>query len=330
VLQAAAAGSALSALGVPALAELPKGVTLLPTQKIQPESDAALAKIPRGRGVGPKLYRSIMRRGDPPDKPKTRLPAPPPVHQVIREDGLLIEKNVAITLRDGVKIYADLYRPDGPAGEKNLPCIIGWSPYGKHGTGTSFPGAGVKPEWINKHTAFEAPNPEYWCPHGYAVMFVDPRGLWWSEGEGHHNGIIENLDCYDTIEWAGVQPWCNGKVGLSGVSYLAAISWSVAPLKPPHLAAINPWEGFSDWYREFAFHGGIRETGFAPYAVSTLNNPLTYTEDTTANIVAHPLDDEYYASKKNYMEEIECPMFVVASWSDQLATTNIGHSMSSR
>ena len=72
----------------------------------------------------------------------------------------------------------------------------------------------------------------------------------------------EAEDCYDLIEWAGTQSWSNGKVGMQGVSYLAWTQWRVAALNPPHLAAINPWEGVSDFYREFAYHGGIPETHF--------------------------------------------------------------------
>ena len=62
---------------------------------------------------------------------------------------------------------------------------------------------------------------------------------------------------YNCVEWAAVQPWANGRVGLSGVSYLAMNQWQVAALQPPHLSAICVWEGCSDYYREFSRHGGI-------------------------------------------------------------------------
>src|SRR5690606_401497 len=94
------------------------------------------------------------------------------------------------------------------------------------------------------------------------------------------------------------------------------IQYWVASLKPPHLAAINPWEGFSDWYREFAYHGGIRETGFLPRGSDNLRFSLGHTEDTLANVLAHPLYDDYWRSKEIDLEAIEVPAFVVASWSD--------------
>ena len=264
----------------------------------------------------PPLFPGLTRKGRPPGDSPTR--PPPPVHGRTRENGLVIERNVAVALRDGVRIWVDVYRPDGPPGERDLPVIIGWGPYGKHTVGRLYTReSGVRPEWVSRYAGFEAVDPLYWCPRGYAVIYPDPRGTWYSEGDMHHGGILESRDCYDLIEWAGTRDWCNGKVGMSGVSYLAAIQYQVAPLRPPHLAAINPWEAFSDWYREFAYHGGIRETGFLPYAAANINWSLHDTEDTQGNVLAHPLYDEYWQSKENRLEDIEVPAFVVASWSDQ-------------
>ena len=264
-------------------------------------------------------FQPIMRDGAPPGEAIGKPLLLGPEYDLRREEGLLIERNVAVPMRDGTAILVDIYRPDGAAGERGLAAILGWSPYGKHNLSASlrWPSAGVEPGWMSRFTAFEAPDPAYWCPRGYAVIYPDPRGTWLSPGEMSHGGRQESLDCYDLIEWLGVQDWCNGKVGLSGVSYLAAIQWQVGPLRPPHLAALNPWEGFSDWYREFAMHGGIRETRFVPVASAGLRWSTTRTEDTNANVLAHPLYDAYWASKENELEAIEAPMFVVASWSDQ-------------
>ena len=71
--------------------------------------------------------------------------------------------------------------------------------------------------------------------------------------------MAEAVDFYDAIEWAAAQPWCNGKVGLSGISYFAINQWFVANLQPPSLKAIIPWEGFADLYRDALFHGGMFE-----------------------------------------------------------------------
>lgn len=262
-------------------------------------------------------FQPIMREGVDPHSAPNKPPLPPPDYDRRIEEGLLIERNVQVPMRDGIRIFVDIYRPaDAP--DADLPILLGWSPYGKHGlSGSLWPPAGVQPGWISRFTAFEAPDPAFWCPRGYAVVFADPRGAWLSEGDLRHNGIGEGEDCFDCIEWLAALGWTNGKVGMTGVSYLAAIQYLVASLKPPHLAAINPWEGFSDWYREFAYHGGIRETGFVPRGSDNLRFSLNRTEDTNANVCAHPLYDAYWESKEVDLPAIETPAYIVASWSDQ-------------
>lgn len=264
-----------------------------------------------------ETFELIMREGVDPATAPNKPPLPPRDYARWEEEGLLIERNVEVPLRDGVKILVDVYRPaDRP--EADLPILLGWSPYGKHGLSASlWPPSGVEAGWMSRFTAFEAPDPLFWCPRGYAVVFADPRGAWLSEGDLRHNGLGEGEDCYDCIEFLAALPWTNGKVGMTGVSYLAAVQYLVAALKPPHLAAINPWEGFSDWYREFAYHGGIRETGFVPRGTDNLRFSLGRTEHTNANVQAHPLYDAYWRSKEVDLSAIDVPAYVVASWSDQ-------------
>lgn len=259
----------------------------------------------------------IMRPGVHPRQVVGKKIPPPPEFSDRCEDGLRIERNVAVPLRDGVRILIDIYTPQ--LASQPLPILLGWSPYGKHNVSDRlpWPAADVASGWISRHTAFEAPDPLYWCRNGYAVVYPDPRGSWYSEGELRHGGIGEAEDCYDLIEWLGQRPWSNGRIGMTGVSYLTAIQWQVAPLRPPHLAAINPWEGFTDWYREFAYHGGIPETSFVVRGSANLQYSTTRTEDTAANVRAHPLYDAYWASKESALESIEVPAYVVASWSDQ-------------
>ena len=261
-------------------------------------------------------FELIMRDGVDPRTAPHKPPLPPRDYACWQEEGLLIERNVEVPMRDGIRILVDIYRPAEGA-ERDLPILLGWSPYGKHGLSDSlWPPSGVEKGWMSRFTAFEAPDPAFWCANGYAVVFADPRGAWLSEGDLRHNGIGEGEDCYDCIEFLARMEWSNGKVGMTGVSYLAAIQYLVASLRPPHLAAINPWEGFSDWYREFAYHGGIRETGFVPRGSDNLRFSLNRTEDTNANVLAHPLYDDYWRSKEIDLEAIEVPAYVVASWSD--------------
>jgi putative CocE/NonD family hydrolase len=166
-------------------------------------------------------------------------------------------------------------------------------------------------------TPFEGPDPVYWVPRGYAVVTVNPRGLWYSEGTATYLSPEEALDFYDVIEWAGTQLWSNGKVGLTGVSYLASAQWRVAELNPPHLAAMNPWEGWADTYREVAYHGGIPDTWFWPYLWARWGASTSTIEDWRAQMREHPFFDEFWASKAADFAKIRTPAFVVASWSDQ-------------
>jgi putative CocE/NonD family hydrolase len=122
---------------------------------------------------------------------------------------------------------------------------------------------------------------------------------------------------HDLIEWAGTQGWSNGRVGLSGVSYLTSSQWTIAATRPPHLAAINPWEGWSDTYREVARHGGIPETYFWPYISERWGYGTGQVEDLTAETSAHPFFDSFWASKAAPLADVTAPAFVVASWSDQ-------------
>jgi len=121
--------------------------------------------------------------------------------------------------------------------------LIVWGPYGKHGHtkySANFPNADVDDSKMSDYTAFKAPDPFCWVSHGYAVINADPRGTWYSEGRATYLSLEEAQEFADLIEWAGTRNWSNGKVGLSGVSYLTSAQWRVEELNPPHLAAINP------------------------------------------------------------------------------------------
>jgi predicted acyl esterase len=172
---------------------------------------------------------------------------------------------------------------------------------------------------VGPYTAFETPDPEWWCPRGYAHVRIDQRGLGKSPGAVSALTRQEAKDFYDAIEWAGTRSWCNGKVGLLGISIYAVNQWNVAPMRPPHLAAIIPWEGFTDLYRDFAYHGGVPADSFmdAWYhqrILGNTNEKTTNVEPLPQLLEDHVLDDEFYRRRRPALERIDVPLFAVANW----------------
>lgn len=229
-------------------------------------------------------------------------------------------KDVAVTLRDGVTIYTDIFLPPNST---KIPVIVAWSPYGKS--------AGANPARIGLYKLlgvnsrasglekFEGPDPAYWCRHGYAICSPDARGVAFSDGDSTLLGRQEGQDCYDLIEWLAEQEWCNGKVAMSGTSYLAAAQWFTAAEQPPHLAAISPTEGFNDVYRDLIAFGGMPDHGFAQLLAYNFVGKGKR-EDYVAEAKQRPLVDELWRDKAADLERITVPTYVVASYSNTLHT----------
>jgi predicted acyl esterase len=268
-------------------------------------------------------------------------------------DGMQIHWDVPIPMDDGLVLRADVYRP---AGEGKYPVILSYGPYAK---GLAFQD-GYKDQWermaknhpdvmagsTNKYQSWEVVDPEKWVPNGYACVRVDSRGAGRSPGCIDHFSPRETKDFYTCIEWAGVQPWSSGKVGLNGISYYGINQWHVASLQPPHLAAMCIWEGAADWYRDMTHHGGILCTFWANWydmQVKTVQHglgergprsrvtgelacgPETLTDEEMAKnrgdlgqeILAHPLDDDYHKARSPLWEKIAVPLLSAANWGGQ-------------
>jgi uncharacterized protein len=238
-------------------------------------------------------------------------------NEIEKADGMEITWDVAVTLRDGIKTYVDIFRPESSDGP--IPIILTYSPYGKHGPKTfdMFPNSGVPKGSVSKYAVWEGPDPLYWTKEGYAVINADARGSWGSEGNCEILSSGQGQDGYDIVEWAAKLPWSNGRVGLCGVSYLAIIQWRVAELNPPHLACIMPWEGFSDVYRDYGHHGGIPETNFIKFMEWSCRCGFGKIEDWVNLQHKHHLLDEYQETKRAKLSQIKVPAYVVADWGDQ-------------
>ena len=234
---------------------------------------------------------------------------------------ILLERDVPIKLRDGVTIYADIFRPTtGDA----CPALLAWSPYGKEIGGQMLDDvpmrAGVAIDATSGLEKFEGPDPAYWVAHGYAVVNPDKRGAYMSEGDLLYWGHEDALDGCDVIEWIASQKWCNGKVGMSGNSWLTVSQWFIAAERPEHLAAIAPWEGFCDHYRESGTRGGIPTPEFPEMIAETFSSAYGRLEDQPRMIVEKPFMCDYWEDKAAKVENIEIPAYVVASYTNAVHT----------
>jgi uncharacterized protein len=158
----------------------------------------------------------------------------PPVATDWKRFDILVDRNVPAAMRDGVRLFADIYRPSAPG---RYPALLMRTPYNKEDAVTAFVNTAVR--------------------HGYVVALQDVRGLYHSEG--HFNPYLQEVtDGYDSIEWLAALPYVDGKVGTFGLSYPGADQWMTAVTRPPHLVAMVPAMTFAN-SRHFLYHGGIFE-----------------------------------------------------------------------
>ena len=269
-------------------------------------------------------------------------------------NGMRIDWDVPIAMDDGIVLRADVYRPTR---EGRFPVILTYGPYGKW---LAFQD-GYPDQWrimaeqhpdvtagsSNRYQNWEVVDPEKWVPDEYVCVRVDSRGCGRSPGYVDMWSSREAMDFYHCIEWAALQPWSTGKVGLNGISYYAMNQWQVAALQPPHLTAMCAWEGAADFYRELGRHGGILCTFAANWydmQVKTVQHgvgrrghrsamvdgwvagPETLTpEELGANrcnfgeeIYANPLDSsEYWRSRMPDWSKVTVPFLSSANWGGQ-------------
>ena len=155
---------------------------------------------------------------------------------------LTVERDVAMPMRDGTILYADVYRPEA-AGRH--PVILLRTPYNK----------------AVPRVAYSQLDPMRAASRGYALVVQDTRGRFASDGEFSCFGN-EIEDGYDTVEWVAGAPWSDGNVGMYGASYMGATQWLAALARPPHLRCIVPMITASDYHEGWTYHGGAFALGF--------------------------------------------------------------------
>jgi putative CocE/NonD family hydrolase len=246
---------------------------------------------------------------------------------------LIEERNLLAPMRDGVSLALDVVRPAGAA---RVPALLNFGPYHKDGRGGR-----LAVDSVHRHFA----------ALGYAGVSADLRGLGNSGGVSpgaFHPG--EALDGHDLVEWIAAQPWCDGKVGMWGVSYPGITALATAATCPPHLKAILPIHASADLYRGVVGLGGtasgfwMRADWGPRMAAYNLMPPQwqdpqgrwaqVWAEHLAGNdpwldaFTAHPDDDQFWRSRRVDVTRITCPTFNICGWRDLYADcTPLDHAL---
>jgi predicted acyl esterase len=157
------------------------------------------------------------------------------------------DDNAHVAMRDGVTLLADVHRPDA---DGRFPALIAASPYPRQMQDLGAPAGFI-----------EAGVTDFWVPRGYVHVIANVRGTGGSGGTFGFFDPQERHDMYDLVEWAAAQPWCDGNVGMIGISYFAMTQLEAAVERPPHLKAIFPVAVTADLY-DAASHHGLTSTSF--------------------------------------------------------------------
>jgi putative CocE/NonD family hydrolase len=205
-----------------------------------------------------------------------------PIYDVEQRD------DVAIPMRDGTVMRADVYVP---VGLDIAPALIERTPYNKKSS-----------------SEIQVNAPSYFASRGYAVVIQDVRGRFASDGEFYpfrDDGWGLFRDGYDTVEWVAAQEWCDGKVGTIGGSYSGATQYRLAPTRPPHLVAQFVRESSSDYHEEWVYRGGAMELGFS----------LNWALGVTLSNLPHLVDKEHL---DNARSTIKSAVDEFATWARHL------------
>jgi predicted acyl esterase len=178
-----------------------------------------------------------------------------------RQYGITVKRDVFVPVSAGHNLCVDIFQPDGKG---KFPALFAMSPYTKEmQSDRRWPGPVGAALIRGVHDgAAEAGAIDYFVRRGYVYIIGNVRGTGKSGGTFRYMDNGENRDIYDLVEWAAKQPWCNGNIGMMGVSYFGWIQVSAAAQKPPHLKAICPFFAATDAYRDAWYHGGILSARF--------------------------------------------------------------------
>ena len=225
-----------------------------------------------------------------------------------------VERDVKVTMRDGVRISLCVYRP---LDERAVPVLFAASPY-QH----EFDAVPAFPLFPWRETG----PVEWYVSRGYAYVHADVRGSGKSEGEFGFMDFTEQEDYVELIAWIAQQPWCTGRVGGIGQSYYAMAQWLMATRNPPALACIVPYDGLVDQYRCSNYHGGIfcnyRSSWYANLRADNQHRPAgakgrpPMRFDLVGAITEHTLYDDWWRERSPFerLGEIKVPVLSIGHW----------------
>jgi uncharacterized protein len=227
---------------------------------------------------------------------------------------MVVEKDVYVTMRDGVRIAICIFRPDGDGA---FPALFAASPYQYEYD--DVPAYSIFP-WR------ETGPVEWYVNQGYAYVHMDVRGSGRSEGAFGFMGKTEQEDYCEVIEWIAKQPWCNERIGGIGQSYYAMAQWFMAAMNPPALKCIIPYDGLVDHYRGSVYHGGIfcsyRPGWYIGLLANNQHRPGNEPKrprmecDLVGDIIGHPTYDDYWKERSAYerLKDIKIPVLSIGHW----------------
>ena len=222
---------------------------------------------------------------------------------------------IETTTRHGDLVRADVYLPANQEGP--FPVVFGASPYQK------------ALRYLPAHSAF--PFTEYgpmqlYLDEGYAYVAMDVPGTGRSEGTWDPVSRREGEAIHDMIEHVAIQGWSTGAVGMIGMSYYCWSQWNTARTRPPHLRTIVAYDGATDMYRDWMYHGGIPIQGFLnswlfgsvllQHEANGIEFAVGGKDRVVYDILSHPFDDEWQRTRSPYWEldQVDIPVYSIGVW----------------
>ncbi|HTX63909.1 MAG TPA: CocE/NonD family hydrolase [Acidimicrobiales bacterium] len=222
---------------------------------------------------------------------------------------------IEATTRHGDLVRADVYLPKGEPGR--VPVVLGASPYQK-----SLRHLPVHPQFpFNEYGPIQL-----YLDHGYGYVAMDVPGTGRSEGTWDPVSREEGEAIHDMIEHVAAQDWCDGEIGMIGMSYYCWSQWNAARTRPPHLKTIVAYDGATDMYRDWMYHGGIPIQGFLnawlfgstllQHQAEGIDFRVGAKDQVVYDMLTHRLDDEWQRRRSPFWElsGVDIPVFSIGVW----------------